>query len=363
MAENLACGETSDSWIIDDNDDDTNCGGGFTDEIDYNHNHHQLFTKGDNFTGNGSIPMMGSSPSSLTEDRIGEMIEREIEFSPGADYLTRLRSGDLEFRVRNQALDWILKVCAHYNFGPLCICLSMNFLDRFLTSYELPKDKAWSAQLLAVACLSLAAKMEETDVPQTVDLQVGDPSFVFEAKTIKRMELLMLNTLNWRLQALTPFSFVDHFISKINGFVTEDLIYRSSQFILNTTKAIEFLGFRPSEIAAAAAVSVSISGEVKCIDDDDKAVSNLTCVKQQERVKECLSLMRNLTEENVLGARLSSPQKLRLAARVVPASPIGVLEATCLSYKSEEKTVESCTNSSQSSPDNNNNSNKRRRKL
>uniref|UniRef100_A0A1J3ICL6 Cyclin-D2-1 n=1 Tax=Noccaea caerulescens TaxID=107243 RepID=A0A1J3ICL6_NOCCA len=361
MAENLACGETSDSWIIDGNDDDINRGGGFTNEIDCNHNHHeQLFTKDDNFSGNGSIPMMGSPSSSLTEDRIGEMVEREIEFLPGTDYLTRLRSGDLELRVRNQALDWILKVCAHYNFGPLCICLSMNLLDRFLTSYELPKDKAWSAQLLAVSCLSLAAKMEETDVPQTVDLQVGDPSFVFEAKTIKRMELLVLNTLNWRLQALTPFSFVDHFINKISGYVSENSIYRSSQFILNTTKAIEFLDFRPSEIAAAAAVSVSISGDIKCI-DDDKAVSYLTCVKQ-ERVKGCLSLMRDLTEENVLGARLSSPQQPRLAARVVPASPIGVLEATCLSYKSEEKTVESCTNSLQSSPDNNN-SNKRRRKL
>ncbi|CAH2061510.1 unnamed protein product [Thlaspi arvense] len=276
MAENLACGETSDSWIIDD-DDEINCGGGFMNESDYSHD---LFTKDDNFHGNGSIPAMGSPPSSLREDRIGEMLEREAEFSPGADYLKRLRSGDLEFRVRNQALDWILKVCAHYNFGPLCICLSMNYLDRFLTSYQLPKDKAWAVQLLAVSCLSLAAKMEESDVPQTVDLQVGDPKFVFEAKTIKRMELLVLNTLNWRLQALTPFSFIDYFIYKINGHVSENSIYRSSQFILNTTKAIEFLELRPSEIAAAAAVSVSVSGEIKCI-DDEKALSHLTNVNQR----------------------------------------------------------------------------------
>lgn len=191
---------------------------------------------------------------------------------------------------------------------------------------------------------------------------MGDPKFVFEAKTVKRMELLVLNTLNWRLQALTPFSFIDHFIHKTNGHVSENSIYRSSQFILNTTKAIEFLDFRPSEIAAAAAASVSISGEVNCI-DDEKTMSNLTYVKQQERVKVCLNLMRNLTGEDGTGATLS-PQQPRLAARVVPVSPIGVLEATCLSYRSDERTVESCTNSSQSSPDtnNNNNSNKRRRK-
>ncbi|KAL1218654.1 Cyclin-D2-1 [Cardamine amara subsp. amara] len=341
MADNLVCGETSESWIID-NDDEINFG-----EIDY--------SKGGNF---GSIPMIhddSQSSSSLREERIIEMLEKEIEFCPGTDYLKRLSSGDLDLRVRNQALDWILKVCAHYHFGHLCISLSMNYLDRFLTSYELPKDKAWAVQLLAVSCLSLAAKMEETDLPQTVDLQVEDPKFVFEAKTIKRMELLVLHTLNWRLQALTPFSFIDYFINKISGFVSDNLIYRSSRFILNTVKAIEFLDFRPSEIAAAAALSVSI--------DNEKAMSNLIYVKQQERVKRCLNLMRNITEENVPGASLS-PQQPRLEARVVvPESPIGVLEATCLSYKSEERTVESCTNSSQSSPDNNNNNcNKRRRK-
>ena len=43
--------------------------------------------------------------------------------------------------------------------------------------------------------------------------------------------------------------------------------------------AIEFLDFRPSEVAAAAAMSASISGEIKCI-DDDKTLSNLTYVKQ-----------------------------------------------------------------------------------
>lgn len=34
------------------------------------------------------------------------------------------------------------------------------------------KGKAWMMQLLTVACLSLAAKMEETEVPLILDLQV-----------------------------------------------------------------------------------------------------------------------------------------------------------------------------------------------
>lgn len=36
----------------------------------------------------------------------------------------------------------------------------------------LQKGKAWMMQLLAVACVSLAAKMDETEVPLCLDLQV-----------------------------------------------------------------------------------------------------------------------------------------------------------------------------------------------
>ncbi|CAN1848441.1 CYCD4-1, partial [Linum perenne] len=67
---------------------------------------------------------------------------------------------------------WFQQVQAHFGFGPLCLYLSINYLDRFLSAYKLPKGKAWMMQLVGVACLSLAAKMEETEVPLSLDLQV-----------------------------------------------------------------------------------------------------------------------------------------------------------------------------------------------
>ncbi|KAK6942624.1 hypothetical protein RJ641_028001, partial [Dillenia turbinata] len=72
------------------------------------------------------------------------------------------------------------------------------------------RGKAWTVYLLAVACLSLA-KLEKTTMP----LSVGDPKFIFEDKTIKRVEVLVMGTLKWRLQALTSSSFIDYFLSKI----------------------------------------------------------------------------------------------------------------------------------------------------
>lgn len=74
-------------------------------------------------------------------------------------------------------------------------------------------EKVWAIRLLAVACLSLAAKMEELKAPALSQFAVDD--FIFESKVIQRMELLVLNTLEWKMGSTTPFSFIPHFISKL----------------------------------------------------------------------------------------------------------------------------------------------------
>ncbi|CAL5331135.1 unnamed protein product [Camellia sinensis] len=48
-------------------------------------------------------------------------------------------------------------------------------------------------------------------------LLVEESKFVFEAKTIQRMELLVLSTLQWKMNPVTPLSFVDHIVRRF-GF-------------------------------------------------------------------------------------------------------------------------------------------------
>lgn len=64
--------------------------------------------------------------------------------------------------------------------------------------------------------------------------QVGDAKYIFEAKTIQRMELLVLNTLKWRLQSVTPFSYIDYFLHKFNDNKTPSTVSvsRSVELIL-----------------------------------------------------------------------------------------------------------------------------------
>ena len=72
--------------------------------------------------------------------------------------------------------------------------------------------------------------------------QVGEPKFVFEAKTIQRMELLVLSTLKWKMQVLTPCSFIDYFLSKIcnDQYPSSTTMSRSLQLILSTIRGFYF---------------------------------------------------------------------------------------------------------------------------
>ncbi|KAI3451207.1 hypothetical protein Pfo_007872 [Paulownia fortunei] len=299
----------------------------------------------------------------LSEECIGWMVEREREHLPRDDYLKRLRNGELDMSLRRVALDWMFKACAHYNFGELCLYSAMNYFDRFLSVYELPVcslergDKKWAIQLVAVACLSLAAKIEEVNVPSTVDLQAGEPKFMFEGKNIQRTEILVLNRLNWKIKAYTPCNFIDYYLRKMNDaeFPSGPAISRSLQIILSTIEGIDFLEFRPSEIAAA--VAMHVSGDIQAM-DIDKAFSGLIGV-EKGRVVKCLELIQDLTPISGTTTSTTTTASTANSANVAnasvsssePHSPNGVLDAACLSYKSDERTVGSCPSSSHSSPD------------
>ncbi|KAJ8479988.1 hypothetical protein OPV22_023715 [Ensete ventricosum] len=248
---------------------------------------------------------------SQVDERLASLVRRETEHMPRDDYAERLRSGALDLSIRRDAIGWILKVHARYKFGPLSAYLSVNYLDRFFSNYELPKGKAWMTQLLSVACLSLAAKMEETQERET--------KYAFEAKTIQRMELLVLSTLKWRMQAVTPFSYLEFFLHRFSGgdVPTKVLVFRSVELILSTITGTEFLAFRPSEIAAAITLLVLPRTQDVGI---EKAVS--CCIQvAKEKVLRCYEVIK---EMELMRDRPPGHDHISLSS--VPQSPIGAFD-------------------------------------
>lgn len=105
------------------------------------------------------------------DDELGNLIAKEER--PWFDFdCGDLSSDGSLVAARKEAVHWIFTVNAHYGFSALTTVLAVNYFDRFISTLQFQRDKPWMSQLAAVACLSLAAKVEETHVPLLLDLQV-----------------------------------------------------------------------------------------------------------------------------------------------------------------------------------------------
>ncbi|EOA35408.1 hypothetical protein CARUB_v10020608mg [Capsella rubella] len=272
------------------------------------------------FSGESTVDFSSSEfvDSWTDNESIACFIEDERHFVPGHDYLSRFLSRSLDASAREDSVAWILKVQAYYKFQPLTAYLAVNYMDRFLYARRLPETSGWPMQLLAVACLSLAAKMEEILVPSLFDFQVAGVKYLFEAKTIKRMELLVLSVLDWRLRSVTPFDFLSFFAYKIDplGTFLGFFISHATEIILSNIKEASFLEYWPSSIAAAAILCVANElPSLSSVVNPHKSPETWCDGLSKEKIVRCYRLMKAMAIEN---NRLNTPKviaKLRVSVR------------------------------------------------
>ncbi|XP_043712862.1 cyclin-D3-1 [Telopea speciosissima] len=232
--------------------------------------------------------------------------------------------------ARREVVEWMLRVFSHYAFCPLTAVLAVNYLDRFLSSFHFQKDKPWMAQLAAVACLSIAAKVEETQVPLLLDLQVEESKYVFEAKTIQRMELLVLSALQWKMNPVTPLSFLDHIIRRL-GLKTHlhwEFLRHCERLLLSLLADSRFVHYLPSVLAAA--TMLHVIDQVEPDNPADYQNQLLSVLKiSKDKVDDCYELIVELTT-----GHHGHGQKRKYES--MPGSPSGVIDANFSSDSSND---------------------------
>ncbi|VVB05114.1 unnamed protein product [Arabis nemorensis] len=304
---------------------------GFEEEVD-------LIEKSDSNVVKFSFFHLGITDQDMfyDDDELLSLISKEEELKPC------LCDGILdEFLIlcREKALDWIFRVKSHYGFNSLTALLAVNYFDRFITSRKFQTDKPWMSQLTAVACLSLAAKVEEIRVPLLLDFQVEEARYVFEAKTIQRMELLILSTLQWRMHPVTPISFFDHFIRRFSSKSHQqfEFLRRCESLLLSIVPDSRFMSYSSSVLATA--IMVSVIRDFKTCDEAEYESQLMTLLKvNKEKVNKCYELVLD-----------HMPSKKRMMNWMQPASPIGVFDASFSSDSSNESWVVSASASVSSS--------------
>ncbi|KAK7307656.1 hypothetical protein VNO77_40902 [Canavalia gladiata] len=223
--------------------------------------------------------------------------------------------------LRYHAVRWISTVSSLYDFSALTSVLAVNYFDRFITNLSFESDKPWITHLAAVTCLSLAAKMEETRVPPLLDLQVEESKFLFEAKTIQKMELLVLSTLEWKMNPVTPISFFQHVVTNLglNTRLHTEFLRRCERFLLSAIADSRVMSYRPSILAAA--IMIHVIKEMEPFNALEYTKQLLALLKSsEEQVNECYKLLVRSGDFHNL------PQKRKGLSE--PSSPGGVIDAS-----------------------------------
>ncbi|XAR55445.1 hypothetical protein NMG60_11035515 [Bertholletia excelsa] len=261
-------------------------------------------------------------------DSVPALFRVESDHMTSHGYAQCLEAADLDISVRREAVSLILHCSS--NFDPFLPYLAINYLDRFLSAKGMLQIKPWVVGLLAVSCVSLALKMREIDFSIS-DIQ-GDEGFIFDTQTIQRMELLILGALQWRMRSITPFSFINFFISLFK-FKDPPLLHalkaRATEIIFKAQNDTKLLEFRPSIIAASALLSAShelFPLQFPCFQG---AVSSCSYVNKEKLLK-CCNVMKDVAMdgyESVLEGLSSS------------GTPVSVLDRRCSSPSfGDEKT-------------------------
>lgn len=275
------------------------------------------------------------------EDELSSLLSREKNVVLGEGDLFRNR---VLMVLRKESVDWMIRVSTHYGFVAMTTILAVNYFDRFLFSPSFQTDKPWMNQLAAVASLSLASKVEEIHTPLLLDLQVEGSKFVFESKTIMKMELLVLSSLQWKMNPVTPLAIFDYIMRRL-GLITHHLhsefVNRCERILLTIVNDSRSLIYLPSVIAVATMILVfkEIDPD-NSLDYQDRLKGFLEI--NEEKVEDCTKLILEVSETH----GLTQKRKYHSA----PGSPNGVIDSYFSSDNSNDSWAFSSSVSSSPEP-------------
>ncbi|KAK1556580.1 hypothetical protein Q3G72_008080 [Acer saccharum] len=262
-------------------------------------------------------------------DTILDLFVSESDHMPSQNFTTKCLEEEMEdFHVsfRQEAVSLISQAQFSCNFEPFIPYLAVTYLDRFIFRQRIQIGKPWIVKLLVISCISLAAKMKNTHFP--VSEFQREEGFMFDAQTIHRMELLILDALNWRMRSITPFSFLCFFISLFklkDPPLTQALKDRAIEIIFRAHNEIKLIEFKPSIIAASALLLSSHELFPLQFSAFKASISSCEYVNKEKLLK-CFDTMQEMVELEEGFDSMSMSSSTR--------TPVSVLDYKCSSKSS-----------------------------
>ncbi|KAL0712098.1 hypothetical protein Bca4012_019076 [Brassica carinata] len=156
----------------------------------------------------------------------------EVQHMPSSHYFHSLKSSAFLLSNRKHAISSIIQYSRKFEDQSLTY-LAVNYLDRFLSSEDMPQAKPWVLKLISLSCVSLSAKMTK---PEIFLRHLPVECEMFDGQMIERI-LFELKE--------------DPLVLK------HSLRSQATDLTFNLQHDFKFLKFKPSVIAAAALLFAS----------------------------------------------------------------------------------------------------------
>merc|ERR1712204_97435 len=177
----------------------------------------------------------------------------------------------------------MLEGCEDQQCQPEVFFLSVNYLDRFLSTVNINKNQF---QLCAAVCILLASKFSQV-IPITTEKLVIYTDNSITVEELRQWEIKILNVLQWELSSVTSHSFLEHFIPglSLSSRVNIPKVRRQAETIAAMAATeYQFILAKDSLIAAAALAS-AVKGLIEDQKESEDVIkylaARITCTTNQ----------------------------------------------------------------------------------
>eukprot|EP00898_Chlorokybus_atmophyticus_P002481 jgi/Chlat1/3233/Chrsp22S08809 len=180
----------------------------------------------------------------------------QVLHMPDEGYATVLKESWFDAHTRQIFVQWMLENERKFHFTAVTSWAAVNCFDRFMARGR----KHWEheegpAVAAAIACQAIAAKHVEGGSPALSRLDFLGLRIALSPTLVQQMELLVLCELEWRVNFVTPYSFLDRLLAAMAVACPEWVPYtriHANNFIRAALLEARFATFLPLVIAAAA---------------------------------------------------------------------------------------------------------------
>jgi len=169
--------------------------------------------------------------------------------------------------ARTSMVNWLSFLCGKLNFSDQTLFRSVSIFDQYISKMTMDEASELGQQylnLITIACLSLATKLEEINCNYISFLNekvLNSPnSQIFTNKDLTNMEFKILKRLNYNTMYSTPLDFIEIYLeifanvlgsnnTMINPLIISDIKNLSINLMKNNINNVMYLGNNSSHFA------------------------------------------------------------------------------------------------------------------